>query len=119
MDQDTVRDWVARYVHAWETNDPDDIRALFTEDADYYTAPHREPWHGHDGIVSGWLGRKDDQGDWAFSSDVLAVAGDLAFVRGFTEYRTDEEDFSNLWVVRLTPDGRAAEFTEWWMEARG
>ena len=119
MDEEAVRDWVDRYVHAWGSNDPGDISALFTEDARYYTAPHREPWTGHDGIVRGWLGRKDDQGDWGFSYDVLATAGDLAFVRGLTAYRSEGVDYSNLWVLRLAGDGRASEFTEWWMEARG
>jgi hypothetical protein len=119
MDEPAVRDWVDRYVHAWETNDREDIAGLFTEDARYYTAPHREPWEGHDGIVGGWLGRKDDQGDWTFSYDVLAVTDELAFVRGVTGYRSEGVDYSNLWVLRLAEDGRCREFTEWWMEARG
>jgi ketosteroid isomerase-like protein len=119
MDEDAVNDWVGRYVHAWETNDPGEIAALFTEDARYYTAPHRDPWTGQDEIVRGWLGRKDDQGDWTFEHEVLALAGPLAFVRGRTSYHSEGTDYSNLWVLRLEPDGRVAEFTEWWMEARG
>ena len=31
------------YVKAWGSNDPQDIAALFTEGAEYYTAPHRDP----------------------------------------------------------------------------
>lgn len=119
MDERSVRDWVDRYVAAWSTNDPDDIAALFSEDARYHTAPHREPWTGHDDIVRGWLGRKDDQGDWGFDYDVLAVTADLAFVQGHTDYRTEGLSYSNLWVLRLGDDGRCTEFTEWWMEARG
>ena len=118
MDEASVRDWVDRYVHAWGTNDPEDIAALFTDDARYLTAPHREPWTGPDEIVRGWLGRKDDQGDWSFDYDVLAVTPELAFVRGLTEYRSQAASFSNLWVLRLEEDGRCSEFTEWWMEAR-
>ena len=116
MDEAAVRDWVDRYVAAWGSNDPEDIAALFTDDARYYTAPHRKPWTGSDEIVRGWLGRKDDQGDWAFEYDVLAMTDELAFVRGTTDYRSEGKSYSNLWIVRLD-DGRCTEFTEWWMEA--
>jgi ketosteroid isomerase-like protein len=118
MDEDAVRDWVERYVRAWESNDPEEIAALFTDDARYYTAPHREPWTGPDEIVRGWLGRKDDAGDWTFEFEVLALAPPLAFVRGRTGYKSEGVDYSNLWVLRIEPDGRCSEFTEWWMQAK-
>jgi ketosteroid isomerase-like protein len=116
MDEATVRDWVDRYVAAWSSNEPDDIAALFTDDARYFTAPHRDPWAGVDAIVRGWLGRKDEQGDWSFRYDVLTLAGPLAFVTGTTDYRSEGKSYSNLWILRLTDDGRCEEFTEWWME---
>lgn len=117
-DRTQADDWVRRYVRAWESNDRDDIGGLFTDEARYYTAPHREPWSGRDAIVEGWLGRKDRQGEWSFSWEVVGVDGDLAFVKGLTKYST-LPDYSNLWVIRLEPDGRASEFTEWWMEVEG
>jgi uncharacterized protein (TIGR02246 family) len=108
--------WVDGYLQAWASNDPDDIGRLFTDDALYYTAPFREPWRGRDAIVSGWLDRKDEPGDYAFRYEVLAVAGDLGFVRGWTTYTNPPTGYSNLWVIRLAADGRCVEFTEWWME---
>ena len=39
----------------------------------------------------------------------------MYFVEGVTDYRAGPL-YSNLWVIRLEPDGRAKEFTEWWME---
>jgi hypothetical protein len=36
-------------------------------------------------------------------------------VEGVTDYH-DGPTYSNLWVIRLAADGRAEEFTEWWME---
>lgn len=116
--REDVSAWVDRYVTAWRTNDPDDIRGLFIDEARYFTAPHREPWTGGDAIVEGWLSRKDDQGEWSFRSEVLGVDGNVGFVRGWTSYR-DQPDYSNLWVVTLTPEGRASEFVEWWMEVKG
>ena len=116
MDRQALDRWLDGYVRAWETNDPDAIGELFTDDGRYYTAPFREPWRGRDGIVAGWLERKDEPGTWTFCYEVLAVAGDLGFVRGWTRYTNPPTDYSNLWVIRLVPDGRCAEFTEWWME---
>jgi hypothetical protein len=49
----------------------------------------------------------------------MAFDGDLGFVRGWTSYSSDPpHDYDNLWVIQLVPDGRAAEFTEWWIRAR-
>lgn len=104
------------YVRAWESNDPKDIEALFTEDARYFTAPFREPWVGHEEIARGWTGVEDEPGTWSFRYEVLGTSEELAFVRGWTEYVGDEPDYSNLWVIRLTPDGRCSEFIEWWMK---
>jgi ketosteroid isomerase-like protein len=117
VDRSDVESWVERYVWAWGTNDPKDVGDLFTEDAKYYTAPYREPWTGRDPIVQGWIDRKDETGTWKFRFEVVGVDGDTGFVRGWTTY-TDGDDYSNLWMIRLTPDGRATEFTEWWMEKK-
>jgi hypothetical protein len=38
-------------------------------------------------------------------------------VTGYPAHGDEEEtEFKNLWLVRLTPDGRASEFAEWWAE---
>ena len=112
---DAIEKWVNAYRAAWESNDSDDIRALFTEDASYLTAPFREPWRGHDEIVAGWLDARDEPGETTFEWRVLAQTDELAFVQGETAYR-DDETYSNLWVIALDADGRATSFTEWWME---
>lgn len=116
MERTDVERWVEGYVKAWETNDPVDIGALFTEDAAYYTAPHRKPWRGREVIVEGWLDRKDQQGRWGFAYRVQDVVGDKGYVRGTTTYQDqDEADYSNLWEVTLDGEGRCSEFVEWWM----
>ena len=58
---------------------------------------------------------KDEPGDTEFTWKTLATDGDLAIVQGDTRYRDPQRRYSNLWVIRLDPDGRATEFTEWWM----
>jgi hypothetical protein len=111
-------EWIVRYVHAWQTNDPDDIRSLFTEGAEYRDGPSTQPWVGHDAIVAGWLGQKDDPGTWAFKHEVTAVDGDVAIIRGWTSYPSATQKsrhYDNLMVIRLTPDGRARSFTDWFV----
>ena len=115
--RERVANWVRRYVEAWNTNDPDHIGALFTDDAVYYTAPFREPWRGRDAIVEGWLDAKDVPGDTEFDFEVTAIDGDLGIVRGETYYKADDERFVNLWEIRLDGD-RCSSFTEWWMEVK-
>ncbi|MCU1420728.1 MAG: hypothetical protein JWN36_379 [Microbacteriaceae bacterium] len=113
---DTVRDWLDRYLVAWHSNEPDDIRALFTEDATYAGGPFDpEPWIGREGIVTGWLDHRDEVGEWEFEGSPLAFDGRTGFVEGRTDY-ADGRVYANLWVIRFAVDGRAESFAEWYME---
>lgn len=56
-----AENWIARYVRAWSTNDPDEIRSLFTEQAEYRDGPSTPPWVGRDAIVDAWLAQKDER----------------------------------------------------------
>ena len=118
MDRERLNGWVERYVVAWESNRPEDIEDLFTEDARYFTAPHRDPWSGREGIVEGWMGRRDEPGSWSFRWEIRAVCEDIGFVRGWTSYPQEEHDYSNLWEITLDDDGRCSEFVEWWMQVK-
>lgn len=110
----SAAEWVAGYVAAWKSNDPAQIGALFTDDAVYLTSPDAEPRRGRDAIVAGWLEDRDEPGSWSFDSEVLHEHDGFAVVQGRTEYPA-EKDYLNLWIVRLAADGRASEFTEWYM----
>jgi hypothetical protein len=70
--------------------------------------------------VSEWLDRKDDPGDYTFRWEILAMDGDLGFVRGWTDYPKLDPPrrYGNLWVIRLADDGRATEYTEWYVRIR-
>jgi hypothetical protein len=119
-DRTELDHWVQRYVKAWDSNDPAEIGGLFAEDAEYYTAPFRTPWRGREEIVREWLGRKDDPGTWSFRYEIQGVDGDTGFVRGWTTYTgandPDPGPYSNLWQIRLAPDGSCSLFVEWWMD---
>jgi uncharacterized protein (TIGR02246 family) len=118
VDHQKVVDWVEAYKHAWSSNAPEDIAALFTEDALYYTGPFDSPWKGREMIVKDWLGRKDEPDSYTFRYEVLALGDDLGVVRGWTEYTTLGKHYSNIWLIRFGEQGRCREFTEWWMKKK-
>ena len=114
---DAVTTWVEGYRRAWESNQPDDIRAIFTEDASYYGGPHEEPWVGHPAIVAGWLDHQDPPGSTTFEWHPVAVEGNVAVVQCVSGYGDGPKGgtYDNLWVIRLADDGRATEFTDWYI----
>jgi uncharacterized protein (TIGR02246 family) len=117
MDDARVAAWVEGYVRAWNSNDPAEIGALFSEDAAYFTEPYAAPNRGRQAIVDDWLARKDEPGQTSFRWQPLAVTDQVAVVQGQTDYHDrPPRSYSNLWVIRLAGDGRCTEFTEWWME---
>jgi ketosteroid isomerase-like protein len=115
-----VEDWLERYRAAWTTDDPQQIGDLFSEDATYAPRPFAKLWEGRDAIVARWIELGDSQNPWRFESELLAVEGDTGVVRALTTYPAHddepEEVYSNIWVIRLAPDGRARSFAEWWMQ---
>ncbi|WP_426997398.1 nuclear transport factor 2 family protein [Pseudarthrobacter sp. N5] len=116
---DAIKAWMEKYIAAWTSNAPEDIRGLFAEDAVYATRPYDpDPWRGRERIVERWISEGDQPEDWTFQWSVLGVDGELAFVQGRTSYLDDRPSYENLWIIRLGPDGRAVSFTEWFMESR-
>ncbi|MEO8638599.1 MAG: nuclear transport factor 2 family protein [Chloroflexota bacterium] len=120
MDRSEVERWLAGYRRAWKTDDPQDIAALFTEDAIYAPRPFGKRWEGREEIVANWIELGDSKNQWRYESEVVAIEGDTGVVRGLTTYAAHDEEpeevYSNIWVIRLATDGRAREFTEWWVE---
>jgi ketosteroid isomerase-like protein len=113
-DLDRVSTWIDDYVRAWNSNDPDDIGALFTEEAEYYTEPYHPPWLGREHIVEQWLENRDEPGETTFEWRPVVVTDEVAVVQGTTVY--PGRTYSNMWVIQLDADGRCRHFTEWWMK---
>ena len=109
-----VAEWMHGYLRAWDSNDPGDIELLFAGDATLRWAPFEEQYRGHDAILAAWLSRRDEPGEWQFEWRPVAIDGDLAIIEGVTRYR-DGRVYSNLWLIRLGPDGRCRSFVEWYM----
>lgn len=107
--------WIQRYLVAWESNRPDDIGDLFSDNATYYTAPYRAGWQGRQAIIDGWLGRKDDSGTWHFEYEVLAEQHGLGVVQAITTYASLGRRYSNLWLIWPNPESRCYKFVEYFM----
>jgi uncharacterized protein (TIGR02246 family) len=115
-DRISIENWISRYRVAWESNAPDDIRALFTPDGEYLTGPSDEPWRGHDEIVTKWLESADEPGQTSYEVvGVLAVEGDLGVVQLKVDYR-EGRLYDNIWLIELGDEGRARRFVEWYMK---
>lgn len=122
MDRSDLQAWLDRYVHAWRTNEPGPIEALFTEDVVYRWRPYPSyrAAHGIAAVVEAWLGdTRDEPGSWEASYDAFAVDGDRAVATGVSRYFAHagepERTYHNVFLMRFARDGRCAEFTEVYM----
>lgn len=121
IDENPIREWLAAYRHAWSSDDPAEVAALFTGDVRYHTAPYHPPLAGIPAVRDYWIGEGEGEIPWSFEYQVLAQEGDLFVVRAVTTYpegtsaAEGPETFYNLWLVRLDEDGRASEFVEYFM----
>ncbi|MDP2183022.1 MAG: nuclear transport factor 2 family protein [Actinomycetota bacterium] len=120
--KDQAEAWMRGYLLAWSTDAPNDIAALFTEDAIYRPGPFEEPWEGRDSIVREWIAAGDSSIEWSFEYEVVANEGGTFVIAGITEYpvgvgptHKSAATYANVWIVHLAKDGRASEFTEYWM----
>jgi ketosteroid isomerase-like protein len=129
LEKADVDRWLAAYVAAWKSYEPDQIGALFADDVEYRFHPYDEPVRGRDAVVESWLGEsgiatastRDEAGTYEATYRSVAVDGDLAVATGSTVYTAKpagpaDKVFDNCFVLRFDPSGRCCEFTEWYME---
>lgn len=117
MKKADLEKWLKNYVKAWKNNDPEAIGELFTKSAVYSTGPFDKPWNGREAIIAGWVAIGDQPGDWSFKYEVLVVDGYLGVMHGTTIYK-GAGTFSNIWLIRLSKEGRCKEFREWFVRKR-
>jgi len=117
-----LQDWLHRYVAAWRANERGPIEALFTDDVVYRFRPYASYPHdqGIEAVVETWLGDTRDEPDtWDAHYEPFAVDGDRAVAIGWSRYRATadepERTYHNAFLLRFGPDGRCAEFTEYYM----
>ena len=122
MTHDEVQRWLDAYIAAWRANAPEPIADLFTEDAVYGYRPwdsHDQTVRGRDAIVASWLDEPDDPSSWEAHYEPYAVEGHHAVAVGWSRYAATgdepERTYHNAYLIRFAPDGRCAEFHEFYM----
>ncbi|MGH8871978.1 MAG: nuclear transport factor 2 family protein [Acidimicrobiia bacterium] len=122
MNRSEVQIWLDGYVEAWRENDPPLVETLFSDDAVYRFRPYGGEGRVVEGlsdIVEAWIDESGAPAGWEASYETYAADGDRAVAVGTTRYSATEDQpemvYHNCFLLRFAPDGRCAEFTEFWM----
>lgn len=107
-------DWLDGYLRAWRTKDAADVRAIFTDDAEYFFHPYeRDPVRGIDAIITAW--QEPERTEAVADLAVLVEDARIGIVRGTVDY-PGYASYVILWEVHLADDGRAERFVEWYLK---
>jgi ketosteroid isomerase-like protein len=109
-----VAQWVDGYERAWRTRGTEALRALFTDDAIYSTAPYDEPTRGIAAIGELWERERVSADErFTMTSEPVAIDGETAVVRVAVECLDQPAEYRDLWVITFASDGRCVAFEEW------
>ncbi|GGF00254.1 nuclear transport factor 2 family protein [Stappia taiwanensis] len=122
MQKQEVQNWLDRYGRAWVEGDPEQITALFTENATYRETPFDPAMTGREAIRQYWQdGAADAQEDVAFSSKVWAIDGTTAvagwqarFTRKACGSRVELDGTFRLKLTGSTDGLLCESLEEWW-----
>ena len=103
-----------------ESYDEKSIADLWTEDATWVYLFRIRP-RGRAAITAEWLAEKavfDGRG-YEAAYEPIAIDGPFVATHGRTRFYDvgtgeTQAEFDNVWVLRFGPDGRCAEFHEWY-----
>lgn len=110
-------EWLEGYLRAWRSKNPDDVRALFTDDAEYLFRPDDpEPVRGIEAIVEMWR-TEDEPTEPVIELAPLVEDGRVGIVTGRVDY-PGHQLYMNMWEIHFADDGRARRFVEWFMTPR-
>lgn len=120
MNAEDVSRWLAAYVEAWKSYDPESIGALFSEDVHYRYHPNDEPLQGREAVVASWLEDRDAPGTYEAEYRPVAIDGDVAVATGSSAYYERpggeiDRVYDNCFVIRYDQQGCCREFTEWFV----
>jgi ketosteroid isomerase-like protein len=108
--------WIEAYGRAWQTGDDELVATLFTEDANYRSAPFREPFRGHDEIRAYARRNAGTQRDKHVRMGRPFIDGSRVAVEWWTTMIEDGEAVTlpGCLLLRFEADGRCSELREYW-----
>jgi hypothetical protein len=91
------------------------LRELFIADAFYSTGPYERPRLGLDAIAEMWNAERTGPDEvFEMRSEIVAIQGDTGVVRVEVRYGPPrDQEYRDLWIVRLDDQGRCTHFEEW------
>ncbi|GHJ42826.1 hypothetical protein Cs7R123_01680 [Catellatospora sp. TT07R-123] len=113
-----AQSWVAALEAAWRRRDPEGVAALFTADAAYHRGPFEPPYRGTAAISAHWaatLARQAGARIWFGPVTETGPAAVVEFWCVLHDPATGTPRTAAGCVrMRFAPDGRCAEFREYW-----
>jgi hypothetical protein len=124
LDRRQLELWIAAYEAAWRAEGTSALGELFAPEASYSTGPYERPHLGVESITRMWESERDSHDEvFNLHAEVIAVEADTGVVRTAVHYEAPrQQEYRNLWIVRLDEEGRCVHFEEWpfWpAESRG
>jgi hypothetical protein len=115
LDRAQLSSWIAAYERAWRTEGTDPVGELFSKEASYSTGPYEKPHLGIEAIKEMWQAeRSSHEETFTMHSEIVAIDGDTGVVRVAVHYEEPrQQEYRDLWVVRLDEEGRCVHFEEW------
>jgi SnoaL-like domain len=121
MDVTQAQEWLDGYIAAWRSNDPDDIRRLFSDQVSYRYHPYDTPLEGVEELVASWLADPDDPESWDAHYEPYVVDGSRMVAVGYSRYLSSGDEperlYHNCYLVEFDADGQCSVFTEYFMKA--
>ena len=113
-----VKAWLKGYETAWETLDPEQAAALFTENATYRDNPYENAYQGRAGIRQYWATVTSDQKDVDFTSEVLTVTGTTGIAHWRSQFKSKESGdtitLDGIFVLEFADSRLCRSLKEWW-----
>jgi hypothetical protein len=108
--------WIEAYGRAWQTGDDELMASLFTEDANYRSAPFREPFRERDEIRAYARRNAGTQRDKHVRMGRPLIDGSRVAVEWWTTMVESGEAVTlpGCLLLRFEADGRCSELREYW-----
>lgn len=117
MDRESFAAWIELYERAWRTPGTEVLAQLFAPEAEYVTAPFREPHRGLEAIAELWDAERAGPDErFTMTYEILAVEGDTGVARLEVVYEDPPKHYLDVWIARFDGDGRCTWFEEWFWE---
>lgn len=115
MERADLARWIDGYERAWRTAGTSDLPRLFTDDVTYRPGPFDEPVVGLAALAAFWEGERDGPDEpFTLAWEPVAIEDEVGVARVEVVYTgPPERMYRDLWIVRVSADGRCRVFEEW------